>query len=167
MESKTWHAVYTRSRAEKKVTELMNRNGYTAYLPMVKTLRQWSDRKKKVEVPLISSYVFVHVSERDYYSILNTPGVVRYVMFEGKAAPIPEKQIRAMRIAVENDVDLELSAAPISPGEAVRVVSGPMKGVEGELIRNAQKHKLLIRINHTGYALLVKVSAGSVMKISR
>jgi transcriptional antiterminator RfaH len=165
MESRRWYAVYTRSRGEKKVTEHMHKHGYEAYLPMVKTLRQWSDRKKKVELPLISCYVFVHVSEREYYSILETPGAVRYVTFEGKAAPIPESQINAMRKAIEGNLAVEATTEKFEPGKMVKIISGPMNGMEGELLSFNNKSSLIIRLDNIGYSLKVEINAGDVIKL--
>jgi transcription antitermination factor NusG len=58
--TKKWHAVYVSSRTEKKINDLLNNKGIEAYVPVVKTMRQWSDRKKMVEMPLLNGYVFVN-----------------------------------------------------------------------------------------------------------
>jgi len=71
-----WYAVYTKSRTEKKLTGRLNEKGIESYLPLRKTLKQWSDRKKIVEEPLISSYVFVNIQNSRYYDVLNTQGAV-------------------------------------------------------------------------------------------
>jgi transcriptional antiterminator RfaH len=84
-----WYAVYTRSRFEKQVLKGLQDQGIEAYLPLIKTVRQWSDRKKTVEVPLFSSYVFVHIDRRFYDQVLQTMGVVKYISFEGKTATPP------------------------------------------------------------------------------
>jgi transcription antitermination factor NusG len=160
-----WYAVYTRSRGEKKVAELMHKMGYQVYLPLVKTLRQWSDRKKKVEVPLISSYVFVKVSEREYYDILKTPGAMAYVTFEGKAAPIRESQMEAMRMAVEGNLNIELSQEAIGLGERVKIISGPMKGAEGEYVERVHKNSFIINLDHTGFSLKLEIKATDVVKM--
>ncbi len=165
MEVAKWYAIYTRSRQEKKVAGFMQKYGYTVYLPLIKTMRQWSDRKQKVEIPLISSYVFVQVTERDYYSILNTPGAVGYVTFDGKAAPIPENQILAMKMAVDNNLEIEITNETIEPGELVKVISGPLKGTEGELIRAVHKRNFLIRLSNIGFSLMLEVNAGDVIKL--
>jgi transcriptional antiterminator RfaH len=165
MNGRRWYAVYTRSRTEKKVIEQMDANGYEAYLPLVKTIRQWSDRKKKVEVPLISCYVFVHVSEAEYYKILSTPGVVRYVTFEGKAAPIPDLQIDTMKKAIEGNLNIEATTKKITPGQMVKIIFGPLNGMEGELLKWNNKHNLIIRLNNIGYTLKVKINAGDIVKL--
>ena len=79
-----WYAIRVKSRSEKKVFSDLNDNEITAYLPMQRKLRQWSDRKKWVEVPLISGYVFVNISRKEYENVLRTPNVVCYIYFEGK-----------------------------------------------------------------------------------
>ncbi len=145
--------------------EQMQKLGYNVYLPLVKTLKQWSDRKKKVEVPLIASYIFVCVSENEYYDILNTPGAVAYVTFEGKAAAIPEKQINAMRAAVENNMEIELQTKQLQKGEKVKVIAGPLKGAEGEFVDTAHKRNFILNLNNVGFSLKIEVNAADVVKI--
>ena len=84
MVKKHWYAVYVRSRNEKKVYELIKEKDIETYLPLVKTLRQWSDRKKMVEVPLFNSYVFVYVDLLEHFKVRQVPGIVNFVCFEGK-----------------------------------------------------------------------------------
>lgn len=164
MENWSWFAVYTKGRSEKKVKELFERQGYTAYLPLIKVLRQWSDRKKMVEQPLIPSYVFVKATESIYYKILETPGVVRYVTFNGKAAPIPESQIFALQCAIDKNLKIEISTESIASGEQVKVINGPLKGIFGEMVGSVHKRNFLIRISHIGYSLLVEIDAADVIK---
>ena len=96
-DQKYWHALYVRSRAEKKVLWQLEENGFTAYLPLITQMKQWSDRKKKVEEPLFKSYVFVYSNEREYIPILNVYGVIKFVTFERKAVIVPENQILAIK----------------------------------------------------------------------
>ena len=76
-----WYVLYTKSRQEKKVTEALNLLGVNAYCPVVTTMKQWSDRKKKVEEPLIKSYVFVNLEESNRDIVFEVPGVVRYLFW--------------------------------------------------------------------------------------
>jgi transcriptional antiterminator RfaH len=165
MEQKIWYAIYTRSRGEKKVAEVLKNDGFEVYLPTVKTLREWSDRKKMVEVPLISSYVFIKVSEKEYYNVLNASGAVRYVTFEGKAAPIRESQMLAMRMAVEGNAPIELISKRLKPGQPVKIIAGPMKGAEGEYLETKHKHNFIINLNHIGFSLKIEINANDVVKI--
>jgi len=152
-----WYAVYTKSRSEKKVANLLSREHIEVYLPLKKSLRQWSDRKKLIEEPLIRSYVFVKISEKEYYSVLNTPGVIKYVSFEGKAAPIGEWQIIALRKVVAGANDYELSSENYKKGHKVKITSGAMAGVTGEVVEIRGNKKFIIRIDHIGYSILLNL----------
>ena len=161
-----WYAVYTQSKKEKKVFAEINKTGVTAYLPLRTVMSQWSDRKKKVQQPLIHSYVFVKVSEIEYHKILSIPGVVRYVCFGGKAAPIPEWQIEAMQKILASDISHTYSGEVYMKGEMVTIISGPLKGYEGEVVKDINgKTKFIIRISNIGYSLVIENTHGAVKRI--
>ena len=155
-----WYAAYTNSRAEKKVLAELQKQGIEAYLPLQKRLKQWSDRRKWVEEPLLSCYIFVKISMSDYYRVLNTRGLVRYITFEGKAVPIPENQIDILRKIVATEADLEVTAENLTPGSRVKVVSGPMHGLEGELVDFRGSRRVMVRIDHIGQQILISIPAG-------
>jgi transcription antitermination factor NusG len=129
---------------------------------LVTTLKQWSDRKKKVEEVLFKSYIFVYVSEKEYYNALKFPGAVRYVNIEGKAAKIPENQIDAIKNMINNQVDYSISSDYFKKGEQVEIINGPLLGAKGEIVSISGKKKLLIRIEQIGYSLVVHVSPDSI-----
>ena len=155
-----WYAAYTKSRAEKKVLAELQQQGIESYLPLQKRLRQWSDRRKWVEEPLLRGYIFVKIDMSDYYRVLNSRGVVSYITFEGKAVPIPENQIDVLRKIVATEADVEVAAGRFGPGDKVVVVSGPMHGLEGELVDFRGSRRMLVRIDHIGQQILVSVPAG-------
>lgn len=159
---KSWYALYTRSRAEKQVFDLLDKAGHEAYLPLVKTLKQWSDRKKWVEIPLFSSYVFVYISEAEYYDVLNTPGAVKYVTFEGKAVPIPPQQIEAIRVFIDSGIELPDVELDLQPGTAVEIIAGPMKGISGELLEIMGKKKVKIEIDGLGQSVYLELPASQI-----
>jgi len=159
-----WYALYTKPRWEKKVQRELELQGYTHYLPLVTRLKQWSDRKKKVEEPLIKSYIFVKVSEKEYYDVLQIDGAMKYITFEGKAAPIPEWQIEAVRKTVNNHLPFELTGEKLEPGEHVKIKEGELKGLEGEIINIRGKNRLVIRIESVGYSLIVEMEADNLLK---
>jgi len=153
-----WYAVYTKSRAEKAVYERFLEQGVEAFLPLQKKLRKWSDRKKWVETPYINSYVFVKVSEKEYYDTLNTLGVVRYITFEGKAAPIPDWQIDAMKKLISAQHTFHFSSHRFRKGEKISIETGTLAGFSGEVVRDSDgKKKVLIRIDQIGYSLVVEM----------
>lgn len=152
-----WYALYTRSRNEKKVYAQLLEQEIEAFLPLETKICQWSDRKKKVEEPMIRSYVFVKASEKEYYDVLNTLGAVRYVTFEGKAASIPEWQIDAMRKMIEYKEDHYFTGEHFKKGDLVEITEGPLCGYEGEIVHDSKgAKKVIIRINNIGYAMVVE-----------
>lgn len=161
---KHWYALYTRSRYEKKIASWLENLGYEVYLPIQKVLKQWSDRKKWVEEPLLRSYVFIRISESEYFNILNTPGVVSFVRTAGKLAVIPDKQIETLKIILESGEELELTDEVFEPGDYVKIIKGPLKGVMGTLKESLGKYKLVISIDGIEQALLLNISASMVMK---
>lgn len=161
-----WYAAYTRSRGEKATAAYLESQGIEVYLPLQRKLQQWSDRKKWVEVPYINSYVFLRVSEKEYYQALNSPGIVRYVTFERKAAIIPDWQIDAMKKIVSNQMPVTFSEHRFTKGEKVHIETGALMGYNGEVVQDVDgKKKVLIRIEQIGMGMLVQIDLTSVKKI--
>lgn len=159
---KQWYAIYTRARAEKKVHTSLLKEGFEAYLPLIKRLRQWSDRKKLVEEPLFRSYIFVRVDEKNLYNALNVFGALKYIKFENKAVPIPDKQIEAIRIYLEDPEPDEDSDEALSAGQLVRVKSGPMEGLIGKLVSYKNKFRLIIMIDAIGQVIRLNIPRSRV-----
>jgi transcriptional antiterminator RfaH len=157
-----WYAIYTKSRYEKKVYTHLLEKSIQAYLPLQKQLKQWSDRKKWIEEPLIRSYVFVRITEKEYFNVLNTPGVVCYITFSGKAAPIRDIQIETLKCLLNTDIELEAINETLSPGEPVEIIAGRLMGLTGELIKYKGKKKVVIRIEQLSYSLLLTVPTGFI-----
>jgi len=159
-----WYAAYTKSRTEKKVLARLADAGFEAYLPLVKKRHQWSDRLKWVEEPLIKSYIFIRVNESEYYDAINTPGLVCYVCFEGKAAPIPDRQIETLKMLLQQGAELEVSNERFAAGQKIIVISGTLIGMEGEMVEYRGRKKVLVRLGTTGTNLLVTVSLDLIEK---
>jgi len=160
-----WYAIYTKARNEKKVHERLLEQGVESYLPLVKTLRQWSDRKKWVEVPLLSSYVFVKVPQHQLREVIQVDGAAKYISFEGKPAAIPDKQIDNLRLLVNGEADIEVTGERLSPGDPVEVTTGSLRGLTGELIKINNKNKVVVRIDRLDINLVVKIQKAFLKKI--
>jgi len=161
-----WYAIYTKSRAEKAVYDRLQEQQIETFLPLQKKLRKWSDRKKWVETPYINSYVFVKVSEKEYYDVLNTHGAVRYITFEGKAAPIPEWQIDAMKKIIRSEQTFHFSSQHFRKGENISIEYGALAGYTGEVIHDSDgKKKVIIRIDQIGFSMVVEMDILEVKKI--
>ena len=144
---KKWYAIYTRPRWEKKVAAILDEKGIENYLPLTKTLKIWSDRKKWVREPLFRSYIFVHVNKKDYFPAIQTPGAVKYVSFENKAVSIPPLQIEAVKTFIESGEDLLADIPDVKIGDRVLVTRGPLNGLEGNLVEFQQKHRVRLMID--------------------
>ncbi|RPH34236.1 MAG: UpxY family transcription antiterminator [Bacteroidales bacterium] len=159
-----WYAAYTKPRNEKKVLERLEEAGIESYLPLQRRLKQWSDRKKMVEEPLFRSYIFVRITQKDYYNVLNTLGIVRYITFEGKAVPIPDNQINLIKNLLEQNVEVEAVEETLEPGAKVEVKFGSLIGLKGELVEHKGKQKVVVKIEHISHSLLVTLPAQYVTK---
>jgi transcriptional antiterminator RfaH len=153
-----WYAVYTKSRQEKILARKLEEKNIEAYLPLRKTLRQWSDRRKIVIEPLIRSYVFVHIDTTSYDIVLSTPGAVRYIWFGGKPAAIPEEQINLLKVIAGSNIDAEPVSKNLEPGTPVRVIAGPMTGLTGELANIAGKNRFIVRLDHIEQSISLSIS---------
>ncbi len=166
--SPRWYALYTRSRYEKRAYSLLMESGIEAYLPLVKTWRVWSDRKKQVDMPLLPSYVFVHTDARDYqayYKILNTPGVVRFITFEGKAVAIPDHQITTLQRLNNQGIDMHCMELCPEPGTPVKIIHGPMKGIAGEVVSVGKNQKVILRLDSLDKCIKLNIPLAMVSKI--
>lgn len=167
-EEKHWHALYVRSRSEKKVLSQLEDMGVEAYLPLIMRVKQWSDRRKKVEEPLFRSYVFVHNNLRQHYDILNVYGVVRFVTFEHTAVIVPDNQILAIKRYIDNPLEDagELKNENLRKGQLVRITNGPMQGLMGRLISVKDKRRLLVNIEAVGKSIPISISRTKVEPIA-
>lgn len=158
--TKHWYALYVKSRAEKKVLAQLEDQGVEAFLPLVTRIKQWSDRKKKVEEPLFRSYVFVHSTDKEHYSILNVYGVVKFVTFEHKAVVVPDNQIIAIKRYIDDFEEEEnnLKNTELKEGQMVRIIAGPMMGLTGRLKSLKNKKHLIVFIETVGQFISVSIS---------
>ena len=153
-----WYAVYVRSRQEKKVHQLFEEKGVESSLPLIKTTRQWSDRKKKVEVPLFRGYVFIRIDIRkDKFNILKTDGVVKFIGIGKNPSRIPDEQIHWVHMMVEESETVQ-SEKEIPIGQKVRVAAGPFKGIEGVVLRSGNRSRLVVFIESIMHAVSVEIN---------
>lgn len=157
-----WYPIYTRSRAEKKTQEELTRKNIETYLPLVKVEKQWSDRKKVVEEPLLKSYLFVYISAREYAEVLMTYGVSRFIYFSGKIASIPIKQLEDLKLLLAKNADLELINYDLSLREKVLIKAGPFKGIIAELVSLNNKKSLVLRLENIGCSILIKTTMAHI-----
>jgi transcription antitermination factor NusG len=161
-----WHAVYVKSRAEKKAQTELQLQEIETFLPLQRKLRQWSDRKKWVETPLISGYLFVQASRKEYDLILQSNYVVSYVRFEGKAAIIPDAQIEYLKLMLKQDSsEIEITREKLKPGQMIEVVAGPLIGLKGKLQKTKGKNKVAIELEQLGCSALIEIQIEDIVGI--
>lgn len=149
-----WLVLYTKPNFEIRVSQALNAMGIKAYCPTYKKVVQYSDRKKKVEKPLLPSYVLVHISEAERSKVFNVPGVVRYVFWLGKAAEVRTQEIEALRDSLKGIVQ-DISIKQLTIGARYTIPQGPFKGQEGKVVKHL-KNKLKLEL--TGLGLLVTLT---------
>jgi len=162
-----WFAVWTRSRQEKVAAAMLGTLGVQHFLPLKSELRQWSDRKQTVHVPLFSGYLFVRMNPtRDSrLQVLKTPGIAGFVGNNTGPLPIPDQQIDDIRTVIIRRA--ECTVIPLlEEGDRVRVVRGPLTGVEGRLLQSNSTSRLLISIEMINKTLAVSVSRQDVELLS-
>ena len=135
------------------------------YLPLQKTYRQWSDRRKLIEKPLLSSYVFVKVIPKDFPLVYKTPGVVKFVSFEGQPVPIPQKQIDNLRLLIDSNSKIEVTSEKFEKGDNVEVTTGSLRGLTGELIKAKGRKKVIVRIEELRQNIIVTIPVTFLRKI--
>ena len=160
-----WYPIYTRSRAEKKTQAELAKKNVITYLPLKKVEKQWSDRKKIVEEPLLKSYLFVYISFKEYADVIATYGVSRFIYFSGSIAAIPNKQIEDLKLLLALSTDLEVIALDVSPGEKVLIKAGPFKGILAELVSLKNNKKIILRLQNLGFSIHINTSLAFIERL--
>lgn len=149
-----WYVVYTKPKWEKKVAEKLAQAGIECYCPLITQIKQWSDRKKKVEVPLFNSYVFVQLPEVDRNTVFKVPGVVRYLFWLGKPAIVRDEEINIIKTSLTSSNIADISVSSIQVGDRIKLDSGAFSNQDA----------IVQEISKTHYILVLE-SLGCVLKI--
>lgn len=157
MEELKWYVMYTASRSEKKVADRLKERGVEVYLPIIEELRQWSDRKKKVQKALFNGYVFVKTRRAQLWECLQVPGAVKFVHFSGNHATVREEVLDMIKRIVETGVAIETDGSDIEAGEKVNVIGGPLQNMTGEVIERGNKDYFVVRIPGIYQNLLISL----------
>jgi transcriptional antiterminator NusG len=158
-----WYAVQTRARHERMVAERFQEQGLSTFLPLITEVHRWSDRRKMVELPLFSCYVFVKLGPigDERVRAYRTDGVVGIVGARGKGTPIPDEQIRAVHTLVTQR--LTWSCHPfLKIGQRVRIHGGSLDGVEGLLLARSGDRTLVVSIDAIQRSLAVRIEGYDV-----
>jgi transcription antitermination factor NusG len=156
-----WFAFYVKARHEKKVCERLTQLNIETYLPLVTKISQWSDRKKKIEEPLIRGFIFCRMFLKDRIPILETPGVVNIFRFAGKWTIIPDYEIESIRIALEAKANLVLEDHFIL-GRKVKIIEGQFKGLVGRIVTLPEGDSLYLEFEKLQLSFKLKVEVNDL-----
>tara|TARA_R110002073_G_scaffold72537_1_gene177524 strand:+ start:529321 stop:529863 length:543 start_codon:yes stop_codon:yes gene_type:complete len=162
-----WYAIYTRPRFEKKLNQQLTEQDYITYLPLVTTLKQWSDRKKKVQTPLIPSYIFIKANEADLKESLRFHGVISVLKHLGKPAIVQDYEIENLKILLNApEKILTTENKNLKKGEIVMVENGVLKGLIAECVKAKGKYRIIVRIIALSNIIEVNIPLSYVSKIT-
>ena len=162
-----WYAIRTRSRHEKVAARELDAQGISVFLPLVTSVRQWSDRRTKVEMPLFPGYAFVRV---DYFSgervrVLRTTGVVDFVGQKAEGSSIPDEQIESIRTILVRNVPVK-DHPFLNVGQRIRVRNGALSGVEGILVAVKGARQLVISVEPIHRSLCISLEDYQIENLS-
>ncbi|HEY4978689.1 MAG TPA: UpxY family transcription antiterminator [Candidatus Acidoferrum sp.] len=161
--SRAWFAVYTKHQHEKKTAELLASKGIEVFLPLYQTTRRWKDRNKVLALPLFPSYLFLNSGLQNKSEILATPGVFSLVESAGRACPIPDLEIEAIRKIVHRQTPVEPHPF-LQSGDTVLVKSGPLAGVSGILVQFRNQYRIVLSVNLLQRSLAIEIDLSSIEK---
>lgn len=158
---KQWYAVYTRSRWEKKVSDLLSKKKIENFCPLNRVRRQWADRKKTVYEPLFTCYVFVHISEKEQLMVKQTDGILNFVHWLGKPAVIKNEEIDTVKRFLNEHDDVKLEKISVNVNDIVRVTAGPLMEHEGEVLQ-VKNSTVKVHLPSLGYAIIAEIKYSDV-----
>lgn len=160
----SWHAIYTRHQHEKAIAGMLSAKDFEVFLPLYRALHRWKDRSKTILLPLFPCYVFVWGGLERRHQVLRTPGVWSIVGCEGRPAPIPASEIEAIRLALETHLNVE-PYPYLKRGSRVRVIGGPLAGIEGILVRQKGSGRLVLSVELLQKSVAVEIGIEAVEQI--
>ena len=156
-----WYAAYTCANHEKRIAEQLSVRSVEHFLPLYSSVRRWKDRRVQLQLPLFPGYIFVQIALCDRLQVLEIPGVASLVGFGGIPTPLPEAEIAALKAGLEAGLRAEPHPY-LQVGRRVRVIAGPLVGLEGILIRKKNEFRFVISLDLIQRSILLDVEATSV-----
>lgn len=166
----SWYAVHTRSRHEDRVYARLTQKSIDTFLPKMEVWSRRKDRRKRIQIPLFSGYLFVNIKEltnERKLDVLTTAGVVRILgrPDSSRPEPVPDEQIEAVQRLVSSDVELQPFEYPRA-GEPARIVDGPFKGIEGTVLStDYRKNLFVVSIDILQRSVAIRVEGFQIEKV--
>lgn len=162
----SWYAAYTSSRHEKTVAEHLRQREVECFLPLYETVRRWNNGRHRVQLPLFPSYVFVRMAIRDKLRVLQVPGLVQLVTFQGAPAVLPDAEIETLRNALAAGVPAQ-PYRYLTLGSRVEICRGPLQGMRGILLRHQGQFRVVLSVEMIMRSVVVEVEASDVVALNR
>jgi transcription antitermination factor NusG len=160
-----WYAIYTRHQHEKSVAQFLSAKGLQVFLPLYNATRRWKDRTVHLSLPLFPCYLFLRGMEGRWLDVVTTSGIVSVLSINGEPATIPESEIESVRRAVEWGNRVEPHPF-LRCGDRVRVISGPLQGLEGILVRKKNLFRLVLSVEILERSAAVEVDVSAVERVA-
>ncbi|HXX23504.1 MAG TPA: UpxY family transcription antiterminator [Terriglobia bacterium] len=160
-----WYAIYTRHQHEKVISQILTAKGLEVFLPLYNSTRRWKDRTVHLSLPLFPCYLFLRGMEERRLDVVTTPGIVSVLSVNGEPAVIPESEVEAVRKAIEWGNRVEPHPF-LRVGDRVRVISGPLQGLEGILVRKKNLCRLVLSVELLERSASVEVDVSSVERVA-
>ena len=149
-EERKWYVAYVRLFHERKTAEKLAAMGIESFVPVREEIHQWSQRKKKVMRVLIPQMIFIHATPKERLEALTLASISHYMVLRGEHTPavIPDRQMQQFMFMVDySEESIEMYNSPLQPGQSIKVIKGPLAGMEGELIEIEGKSKVIVRLD--------------------
>ena len=154
-EERKWYVAYVRLFHERKTAEKLTAMGIESFVPVREEIHQWSQRKKKVMRVLIPQMIFIHATPKERLEALTLASISHYMVLRGEHTPaiIPDRQMQQFMFMVDySEESIEMYNSPLQPGQSIKVIKGPLAGMEGELMEIEGKSKVIVRLDLLGCA---------------
>jgi transcription antitermination factor NusG len=163
-QTQQWFTVYTCANHEKTVAKRLDARRVEHFLPMYTSVARWKDRRVKLDLPLFPGYMFVRLELGERLRVLEVPGVVRLVGFNGQPYPVSDTEIESLRTGIQNA--LQFVPHPyLNVGSRVRVKRGPLEGIEGILVRRKNVYRVVLSLHLIARSAAVEVDAADIERI--
>jgi transcriptional antiterminator NusG len=164
MNEQRWFAAYVKARHESRVVERLAQRSVETFLPLYRSRREWSDRKVEIELPLFSGYIFVRINLHLKLRVLEAPGVLYLVGAGGRPEPLEDSEIQQLKMAMLDGRDPRPHAF-VKAGDRVMITRGRLEGYEGFLVRENNKHRVVLSVQMINSAMSVEVDADAIAPV--
>lgn len=163
-----WYVIQTRPRYEKKVDEQIKAKGIETFLPLILTIRKWSDRKKKITIPMFPGYLFVHANEEERQrAIQETIGALRYIFYRNKAAVVSDRELENIQLSLRDPERFKIENTNVRKGDMVKITGGVFTGMEGVVTEIRGSYKLTINIIELSMSLNIILNSNEVKLLEK